>query len=63
MKKNNIVTAEEGQVISHNGRKYTLRKEIVRGGCKGCTLENNNGCGDNLTKYCRQGFILSLIKR
>lgn len=63
MKKEKTVEAKEGQMISYNGKKYMLEKEKVEHGCKGCALENNNGCGDNLTKYCRQGFILSLIKR
>lgn len=55
------VRAKEGQHIIYKDKEYVLTNEKVRGGCKGCVLNDNRVCSDYLLKYCRQGFILKNI--
>lgn len=57
-KKETKTIAEVGTKVTYNKKEYTLRNEIVTGGCKGCALYKVVGCPDNITSLCRQGFIL-----
>ena len=56
-KKENI----EGTILKYKGKEYRLTKEITPKACKGCDLINYLGCSDEITKYCRQGYILKRI--
>lgn len=56
--KENKTIVEVDTKVTYNKKEYTLKKEVVRGGCKGCALYRVVGCPDNITSLCRQGFIL-----
>lgn len=53
----------EGTILKYKGKQYRLTKEITPKACKGCDLINYLGCKDEITKYCRQGYILKRIVR
>lgn len=60
----NANDAYAGKYMDFGAVTYQLIPEIVKGGCKGCALqEKSHVCENipNLLSNCRQGFILKVV--
>lgn len=56
------MNAKEGMMIRYSGQNYKLTAEQVPRGCRGCANYFNQGCPIEVTRLCRQGYILEKVK-